>query len=44
VPGVAIYAVGYACLKGTFYGFLDWLPYYFQQKGGSLENHSSYIS
>ncbi|CAD8046763.1 unnamed protein product [Paramecium sonneborni] len=44
VPGVAIYAVGYACLKGTFYGFLDWLPFYFQQKGEKLENHSSYIS
>ena len=29
LPGVAIYTLGYICLKGTYLGFLLWLPTYF---------------
>ncbi|CAD8054033.1 unnamed protein product [Paramecium sonneborni] len=45
VSSRSCYLCSWLCMpKRTFHGFLDWLPFYFQQKGERLENHSSYIS
>ena len=38
IPGVAFYAVSFACLKGTQYGMLFWLPLYLKDQGLSDVN------
>jgi hypothetical protein len=35
IPGVAFYAISFACLKGTQYGMLFWLPLYLKEQGMS---------
>lgn len=30
LPGVALYALAFVCLKGTYLGLLYWLPSYIQ--------------
>lgn len=42
MPGVAVYALAYMCLKASTYGLLFWLPYYIDNH--DLKEQSSYIA
>lgn len=44
LPGVALYALAYACLKLVNYSFFFWLPYYLHNKYGWKETVADDIS
>lgn len=44
LPRVPLYVLGYSCLKGCIYGLLFWLPIFFDNKGGSIEEEKGFIA